>query len=450
MSAVPVSTRRRLPALAGALSLSGATVASGVLAYAFQVLAARTLDQDAYGRVALLWAATFLVAIAVFRPVEQTLARTLVDRIARGHEVRSVVRAGLLAAGAAIIAVAAAGAISWSWAAHRLFGGDDVLMAMLVAGVCAYGLSYVARGLFGGLRWFNGYALLLLTDGVGRFVVALPLLVAATDWVAGAAIAAAGAVGAIVPLLAGRRRLAGLRAAGEGGEPFRLRGAAGFAGSATVITVADQVLINGAPLLVIAAGGPDAAEVAGVVFAATMLVRAPVFVFQGLAAALLPNFTHLQTSHSLAPFRDAVTRTARLLAAFGVLLVAGTAIAGPFSLRLLFGEDFAAGRLELVLLAVGVAFYLVSTTLSQALLALDLAGRSALAWAASAGALVGLYAVLPGEPLLRVSAAFAGAAVVGAAILTPVIASRLRVRRPEPLHGGLGVEELPHAVTGAH
>ena len=62
---------------------------------------------------------------------------------------------------------------------------------------------------------------------------------------------------------------------------------------------ADQLFVNGGPLLVVVAGGPGATRAAGIVFAATMLVRAPVYVFQGLAAALLPNLTHLQATPTL-------------------------------------------------------------------------------------------------------------------------------------------------------
>ena len=45
----------------GAARLSLAMVASGVLTYAFQVLAARSLGPEAYGDIAVLWAAMFLV-----------------------------------------------------------------------------------------------------------------------------------------------------------------------------------------------------------------------------------------------------------------------------------------------------------------------------------------------------------------------------------------------------
>ena len=56
------------------------------------------------------------------------------------------------------------------------------------------------------------------------------------------------------------------------------------------------MLVNGGPLLVAGEAGRHATTAAGLVFAATMIVRAPVYVFQGLAASLLANLTHLNAT----------------------------------------------------------------------------------------------------------------------------------------------------------
>ena len=65
-------------------------------------------------------------------------------------------------------------------------------------------------------------------------------------------------------------------------------------------------------LLVIVLGHGTARQ-AGIVFAATMLVRAPVYVFQGVAASLLPNFT-LLGSGDRAQLRRVLRRTMLVLA----------------------------------------------------------------------------------------------------------------------------------------
>ena len=54
--------------------MSIGTLSAGVLAYVFNVLAARSLGPESYGAIGALWAGMFLVAVLLFRPVEQTAA----------------------------------------------------------------------------------------------------------------------------------------------------------------------------------------------------------------------------------------------------------------------------------------------------------------------------------------------------------------------------------------
>ena len=414
--AVPSELRAAPSGFAGAGRLSAAMLASGVLAYAFHVLAARSLGVEAYGQVSVLWAALFLVVVLLFRPLEQTMSRGIADRLTRGVEVRTVMQSvGLIYLGvAATIAIVAF--VTWNTLGERLFLGDDVFLAALVVGTCGYGVAYIVRGICSGARWFNGAALGIMGDGAVRLAVALPLVVVASSaWAAGAVVAAAIA-GAVVPLWFGRHRLRALAGRGPGAR-FRFGTAAVFAGPAAVVAGADQLLVNGGPLLVIIGGGPEATRAAGIVFAATMLVRIPVYVFQGTATSLLPNLTTLNARDEGARFRRTVWRAAGLLAGAATLIVAFAATVGPPAMRLLFGGEFQADRTELTLLGLGVAFYLAAATISQALFALDRGGRAAVAWGTAAVVFVGLHAILDGTELSRIAQGFAVATGCCAALV---------------------------------
>lgn len=402
---------RSAAAVSGAGLLSGAMIVSGILTYAFLVLAARALGPASYGRIGALWAAMFITAIVLFRPLEQTASRAIADRRARQEEVRSVVTSVVLLASVLLVATLAVAAAVWRPLTAHLFGGDASLTALLVAGVAFYGLSYVVRGLVGGVLWFNGYGINLLADGLGRLVLALPLLVVASRTSAGVAIAGAGLAGALVPLAVGRRRLSPLLGRGVG-ERFHTGRAMRFAAPAAFIAAADQILVNGAPLLVLASGGPGATKAAGLAFAATMLVRAPVYVFQGVAAALLPNLTRVNATDGFGRLRSEVTRTAKLLLAVSMVVVATCALGGPLGMRILYGNEYVVGRSIFVWLGIGVALYLVAATLSQALLAVDAGRKAAIAWLAAAVALVAAYAALPGTEVSRVAVSFAVGAFV--------------------------------------
>lgn len=422
-----VHARPRRRAIVGAWLVSSATVVSGVLTYAFHVVAARALGPEAYGRIAILWAAMFLGAVVLYRPLEQTISRAIADRRERGEEVRTVlVAAGTIAVATAVVAVGAA-LVAWSTIADQLFGGDSTLSALLVSGIVLYGVAYLVRGLVGGACWFGGYAAALVGDSLVRLAVAAPLLVLASPVLAGAAVVAAAAGGIVLPFAVGRHRLLPLmRRGGAAGRPFGARTALAFAAPAGVIAGSDQLLVNGAPVLVAAGGGAHVARTAGIVFAATMLVRVPVYVFQGLAAVLLPNLTRLQASSGGAAFRRAVVRTAAFLLVAGTALVLFAVSVGPRAMEMLYGAGFSAGRLELGLLGAGVAFYLAASTCSQALLALESVRSAAAAWAVTAGLFVGLYALLPGSALLRVALAFAIAILADLVLLAVLLARETR------------------------
>jgi O-antigen/teichoic acid export membrane protein len=138
-----------------------------------------------------------------------------------------------------------------------------------------------------------------------------------------------------------------------------------------------------------------------------MLVRAPIYVFTGLAASMLPNLTALAASGDRVRFRAAVNRGSLALVGTGIALVALVALAGEQAMLVLYGHRYAAGLGSLVLLAVGAGCYLAAGTASQGLLALDRGRAAAVAWVVGAAAFVTLFAVLPGSELDRVSLAFA-------------------------------------------
>ncbi len=424
-AAVALPPVRRERTLArSALLLTGAMGIAGLLTYAFLVLAARTLGPSPFGEIGALWGGLYIASIVLFRPLEQTTSRAIADRRSRGEEgwavMRSTVLMGLAIAGLVLVA----GAASWSRISDGLFHGDNVMTALLVAGVVFYGASFLVRGLVGGVMWFDGYGVNVLADATSRLLIGLPLLVLASKDLAALAVVCAGLGGALAPLALGRRRLR--RALdGTSGESFHIGRAVAFAGPASTIAAADQLLISGGPLLIIAGGGHGAGKAAGVAFAVTMLVRAPVYIFQGVAAALLPNFTQVQAGDRSRQLWQATIAAARIVAAAGLVTVAAVAVAGPTVSRIFYGSSFATTRSVLVWLAAGVAFYLVAATLSQSLLALDAAPAAAVSWLTSAAVFVIGYVALPGTHLSRLSVGFAVATFVLLALLLATLYRRI-------------------------
>jgi O-antigen/teichoic acid export membrane protein len=399
----------------GAALLSIGTLASGLLAYAFNVLAARSLGPGAYGAVGALWGSMFLLAVLLFRPLEQTLSRAVADQVARGADARPAVRSAAMLGFVVLAGAMAILGAAWEPLTTGLFGGRDAFTAALMIGVAGYAASYFVRGLAGGVRWFEGYGLLLLADGGVRLVLALPLLFLPWPTIAAVAIALAAGGGALAPLLSRRRSALGAVAA-ERRTPYPLGRAVRFALPGAVIAGCEQVLISGGPLLILVEGGPGAPTAAGVLFAATLLVRAPVFVFQGIAASLLPSLTTFAAHGDHARAHRATVLTAGALAGFAAVVAVGALICGPQAMSLLYGDGFEATRTDLAILALGVGGFLTAGTFCQALLARARAGLAAISWTSGAATFVVLELTLSGAVFHRVSLAFAAGSMVAAAL----------------------------------
>jgi O-antigen/teichoic acid export membrane protein len=102
------------------------------------------------------------------------------------------------------------------------------------------------------------------------------------------------------------------------------------------------------------------------------------------------------------------------LAGFAALLTLGALAAGPEAMRLLYGPGFDAGRADLAILALGVGCYLTASTCSQAALAQGQTVRAMAVWATSGVAFVAIELLIAGDPLHKVSVAFALAAALNA------------------------------------
>jgi O-antigen/teichoic acid export membrane protein len=110
----------------------------------------------------------------------------------------------------------------------------------------------------------------------------------------------------------------------------------------------------------------------------------------------------------------------------GAAMVLMAASGGPSAMHILYGDGFAAGRVDLSLLAAGAACYLVAGTASQGLLAIARGTTAAGIWIAGGAAFIGLFAGLAGSDLRRASLAFALAMGAAAAALAAELLRRSR------------------------
>jgi O-antigen/teichoic acid export membrane protein len=428
----------------GASLLSALVAVTGVLTYGFHSLAAHTLGRDDYGLIGVLWAAVFLTASVIYRPVEQLLSRTIAERQAKGRPTGHALRVAAtiqlsLATLFVVLALAFRTTIE-----DELFNGSSTLYWCLVAAVVFYAASYFARGFLAGQQRFDLYGGLVLMESASRFLIGLLLAVGVINGknAAAVAIAAAPLLSLIVVPWALRGQVRELsqrspeRAGGDPGEPeFTLAHGVGFAGAVLVVMVSEQAILNSGVLIVKIDTGSD--SLAALIFAVLMIARAPLQLFQAVSTTLLPHLTRLVVKEEGGALAGDFGRSVRLTAlaclGFGAVTVVGVLIAGPAVMRLLFGSEFDYDRGGLALVAAGMGMYLAATTLNQAVLAQGRARLAAGAWALSATFFVTFLLAADMEAVREVEVAFISTAALLSALLymayrRPVRALEHRIR----------------------
>jgi len=399
---------------------------AGLLAYAFFAVASHTLDRDEYGEIVVLWSVVFVGASTLFRPIEQLLSRTLAEREQAGEDSRSVLRtAALIQAAVSLLAVALLlilrGPIS-----DNLLEGGDLLFGVLVVAMIGFGGAFFARGFLAGRRQFGFYAALLVVEGIARLTFALAVAVGIADGIDAVAlgIAAAPLAGVVVIPFALRRRpaapIAAAREPGPGApsEPeFTLSRGGAFAAAVLLIMLSEQIMVSSGALFVRAEEG---AAAAGFIFNVLMVARAPLLLFQAVAASLLPHLTRLRTRGDASgqeAFRMSVDTTLLTVAGFASLTTLGVLAVGPEVMQLAFGDKFTYDRLGLTIVAVGMGFYLSAAALNQAALAQGQARRAAACWVVCAVAFVIWNLVAPLDPFRTVEVGFTATAALLALFL---------------------------------
>jgi O-antigen/teichoic acid export membrane protein len=440
----------------GASLLSALVAVTGLLTYGFHSLVAHALGRDAYGVIGVLWAAVFLTASVIYRPVEQLLSRTIAERQARDRPIGQALRVAAtiqlsLTAGFVLLALVFRTRIE-----NELFNGNATLYWCLVAAVVSYAGSYFARGFLAGEQRFGLYGGLVLMESASRFVLGLLLIVGVLNGknAAGVAIAVAPLLSLfVVPWALGRhvRRVSAASggAADQRDGDFTVSQGLGFAAAVLVIMFSEQSILNSGVLIVKVDTGSD--SLAALIFAVLMIARAPLQLFQAVSTTLLPYLTRLIVSEGgtahLGEFGRTVRLTVLACLGFGAATVVGVLIAGPAVMRLLFGSKFDYDRGGLALVAAGMGMYLAATTLNQAVLAQGRARFAAAAWAVSATFFVTFLLAANMQAVREVEVGFIATAAILSSLL--YVAYRRPVRVTEArLRPGSG-EEIEAVLAAA-
>ncbi|HEX2265422.1 MAG TPA: hypothetical protein VHH14_03980, partial [Solirubrobacterales bacterium] len=367
---------------------------TGVITYAYFLIASHTLSKPDYGQITVLWSAVFITISTLYRPVEQLLSRHVSERLMKGEplaqpmRVASTIQIGL-ALSFAVIALVLRGPIQ-----DGLLEGDETLYWVFFGAVLFYAASYFARGFLAGQRTFGLFTAMILSESVFRTLFAVLVavsLLSGQSWVAVGIVAAPSLSLMVVPFAFARRakKEQAQRQQDSPGTPgreaedvpdgseFTMKEGGGFAAAVFVIMFSEQAFLNAGPLII---RGLESAAAAGFIFNVLMIARAPLQLFQAVSTSILPHLTSLHTStapESEREFHRSVRGVLLGVAGFAAFTAVVVLIAGPQLMQLAFSEKFEYDRAGLLLITAGMGLYLASVTINQACVAQGQVRRAA-------------------------------------------------------------------------
>jgi O-antigen/teichoic acid export membrane protein len=373
---------------------------TGLITYAYFLIASHVLSKPDYGQITVLWSAVFITISTLYRPVEQLLSRHISERLTKGEplgqpmRVASTIQIGL-ALFFAVVALALRGPIQ-----DGLLEGNETLYWVFFGAVLFYAASYFARGFLAGQRSFGLFTALILSESCFRTLFAVLVAVSILNgqsWVAVGIVAAPSLSLMVVPFafLHRAKRVQeqrpeqqetapGRDADEEAHEDFTMKEGGGFAAAVMVIMFSEQAFLNAGPLIT---RGLQGAAAAGFIFNVLMIARAPLQLFQAVSTSILPHLTTLHTSadpDSEREFHRSVRGVLLGIVAFTALAALAFLIAGPQMMQLAFSKKFEYDRPGLLLVTLGMGLYLASVTVNQACLAQGQVRRAAVRWIACA------------------------------------------------------------------
>jgi len=414
------------PLLRGAGRRTGATtwvvlgsLVSGVAAYLFQIAGTRSLGEEAYAPISVLWTIQYLIIAIVLLSVEANLTRAVT--LADGAP--GVVRRQTAAVTAWLTVIAALiGGLTFAYR-EALFGGLGELAAVAALLVLSYGVLVMLRGWLAGVGRFRSYGIVTGGESVARLLVTLAVLSVVATPTALAWVMPLGPGIVLAWFLRERRRPQAAEGEAPAPPPPPESSTTRFLASTTLANAASQSLLAAGPLVLILLGA--AAGEVSVFFVTVTAARVPlVFAVGGMLSRVLPPLTRMARRGEWARLR----RIALVLGGATLLVAAlGAAVTwwlGPPVIALLFGASFrppswfAATAAATVLLACGALL------LNQLLIGMRAESRLVAPWLAGLAAGVTLVAVLAGTPTLRVAIAFMiGELVALLSLLVAVLAS---------------------------
>lgn len=400
--------RDRNPLPEGTAAIGVGLAVNGIATYAFLVVARRALGLEAYGGIAVLWVLIYILGPGLFQPLEQEIARATANRASRGQGSAPVLRQATRIGLVQLVLVEAAVVVAWPLGLDVLLDGRvSLLVALMLALACFMGAECV-RGVLSGRHEFQRYRTYFAAEGATRFLIAVLLAIVGVETVGAYATAIAVAFTVASALAIGT-----LRPFVRPGPPAPLGEVTPALGWLLMASLSEAFLLNVGPVAVKIIGQDLGEGEPGVFLNGLIISRIPLFFFQAVKAALLPNLAHLAGDDDLNGFRNLQLRLVAALTgvACGTVVVMSTV--GPWLVDFLFSDTI--GALDMALLSASGGVLMILLLLSLGLVALNHTRLAVIGYLVGV-AVFPIALTIPNELFLRVELALLAAVTSGAVV----------------------------------
>ena len=386
---------------------------NGIATYAFLVVARRALGDAAYGGLAVLWGLVYILGPGLFQPLEQEIARATANRASRNEGSAPVLRQATRIGLVQLLLVEVAVAAAWPLGLDGLLDHKiSLLVALMLSLACFMGAECV-RGVLSGRHEFSRYRSYFAAEGSSRLLLAGALAIVGIEAVGAyaTAIAVAFAVAAVVAV-------GSLRPFVNPGPPAPLGEVTPALGWLLIASLSEAFLLNVGPVAMEIIGKDLGEEAPGVFLNGLIISRVPLFFFQAVRAALLPNLARLAGDDDLNGFRNLQLRLVAAVMGVAGLAVLVMAFVGPWLVNFLFGDEI--GSLDMALLSASGGGLMVFLSLSLGLVALDHTRLAVIGYVVGV-AMFPIALTFANEPFLRVEVALVTAVTAGAVVTAALL-----------------------------
>lgn len=365
----------------GMIYLTAGIILSGIFVFLFNVIVARSLGPEKYGVIGVLYSMITIVSLLLSYGVKEGMTKFISEFEAKKEvdkiygSIKNGLKLELILASLFLISVF----LSLDIILEEFLDQNIYLFSFFVLGVLFFVFTYLFRGILQGFRELKDSSISLVTEHFSRIGALLLLLL---FWgqmnveIVGLSLMLApfsSLVITLILLLKAKERFST-----KGRNNFNK--VVNFAIPTTFIGFFSMCFLFSGPILIKFFGGSNSYEAAGFFAAGIYLLRPAQALFNAFFVSIFPYLSRAEALEDKKNLNRYIKNSFILILGISAIIIIFSLLLGEWVIDLVYGKDFLLSGLDLSLMGMIIALYLISQLLNRILLAKGLAIKTLLCW----------------------------------------------------------------------